>query len=235
MGLTHLDSKGNPLMVDISSKSETRRIALSYGKIKVSKETMKIIRANKIKKGNVIQTAIIGGILGAKKTSLLIPLTHPIPIDNVKIKIEEYRNELHVFSLCITTYKTGIEMEAIVSTGISLFTIYDMIKSIEKSAVIGEIKLLYKAGGKSGYFVSKDLKGKIKHNGGSIIPLTKRFFSSKIVRTIPEGFFAVSKDWYGEVIKEGKKKFLKIIKGNLARNDEYLFLPEMVNSNEIFS
>ncbi len=235
MELTHFDSKGDPLMVDISEKNETRRVALSYGKIKVSKETMKIVRTNKVKKGNVIQTAIIGGILGAKSTSSLIPLTHPIPIDNVKIKIEEYRNELHVFSLCVTTYKTGIEMEAIVSTGISLFTIYDMIKSIEKSAVISEIKLLYKSGGKGGYFISEELKGRLKYNGEQKIPLSRRFFSSKILNAIPEGFYAISKNWYGEIIVYGRKKYLKILKGKPKKNDEYVLLPELANNNEIFS
>ena len=151
--LTHLNEKNNPKMVDVSEKKQTTREAIASGEIIMNKEAFLSVINQTNKKGAVLQTAIIAGIMGSKKTSELIPMCHNILIDAVDIDIESFEYGFRVIAKAKTTAKTGIEMEALVAVNVALLTIYDMLKAIDKKMVITDIKLLKKTGGKSGDFV----------------------------------------------------------------------------------
>jgi cyclic pyranopterin phosphate synthase len=152
MNLTHINEKHNPKMVDVGDKEITKRVAVASGEIIMQKETKKAILEEKTKKGAVLQTAIIAAIMGSKKTSELIPMCHNILIDGVDIDIEETESGFKIIATAKTTSKTGIEMEALTAVSVGLLTIYDMAKAIDREMVISDIKLEYKAGGKSGEF-----------------------------------------------------------------------------------
>jgi cyclic pyranopterin phosphate synthase len=139
-------------MVDVGDKEITKRIAVASGEIIMQKATKKAILEEKTKKGAVLQTAIIAAIMGSKKTSELIPMCHNIFIDGVDIDIEETQSGFKIIATAKTTSKTGIEMEALTAVSVGLLTIYDMAKAIDREMVISDIKLEYKAGGKSGEF-----------------------------------------------------------------------------------
>ena len=141
---THLDDEGKIRMVDISDKSISIRTAKASGIIKLKKETINLIRNNEIKKGNVLSTAKIAGINTAKSTSTIVPLCHPIPIDWVDIKIEIKNSDIYVECTAKTTWKTGIEMEAMCGVMGALLSIYDMCKAVDKDMVIENIRLLEK-------------------------------------------------------------------------------------------
>ncbi len=158
MNLTHIDESNNPKMVDVSKKNDTLRIATASGVIKMSKEAFLAVLENRAKKGPVLQTAVIAAIMGAKKTSDLIPMCHPLMISSVKINIKELPN-LPGFKLYATVKlkgKTGVEMEALTAVSIGLLTIYDMLKAIDKAMEIGPIVLEEKSGGKSGEFKRRE-------------------------------------------------------------------------------
>ncbi|XRO74617.1 cyclic pyranopterin monophosphate synthase MoaC [Methanocaldococcus sp. 28A] len=129
--LTHVDDKGVK-MVDISKKEDVYRECVAEGYIKLKPETIKLIKEQKIKKGNVLTTAQIAGILAVKKTYELIPMCHPIPITSVNIDFEMFEDKIKATCSVKTTYKTGIEMEALTGISIALLTIWDMVKSVEK-------------------------------------------------------------------------------------------------------
>jgi len=137
-------------MVDVSAKPSTGREALASCKILLSPRTITLVRRNKIAKGEVLNTARIAGISAAKRTFELIPLTHPIPLDNIDIEMEFLKNAVKVFCRVKTVSKTGAEMEALVGAGVACLTIYDMVKAVEKAAEITGLRLEYKSGGKSG-------------------------------------------------------------------------------------
>ena len=154
MNLTHLDENNMPKMVDVSEKDITTRIACASGIIYMSKEAFLAIKENTAKKGPVLQTAIIAAIMGAKQTSSLIPMCHPISISKVQTNIEE-NEEQCCFKLFVSVKcdgKTGVEMEALTGVSIGLLTIYDMVKAIDKSMKIDNIILESKEGGKSGKY-----------------------------------------------------------------------------------
>ncbi|MDL2345990.1 cyclic pyranopterin monophosphate synthase MoaC [Campylobacter hyointestinalis] len=156
--LTHLNEQNLPKMVDVGNKNITRRIALASGNIKMSRDAYNAIKENTGKKGPVLQTAVVAAVMGAKKTSELIPMTHPLPITSVNINVTSLE-ELPGFKLeaeVITDGKTGVEMEALTSVSVGLLTIYDMIKAIDKSMTISEIVLERKSGGKSGDYRRAD-------------------------------------------------------------------------------
>ena len=153
--LTHLNEKHNPKMVNVTEKEITKRVAVVSGKIFMKPETKEKIKNDNLKKGAVLQTAIIGAIMASKKTSELIPMCHNILIDGVDVDIEEIENGFGLQVTATTTAKTGIEMEAIVACSIGLATIYDMAKAIDREMIISDIKLLHKSGGKSGTFERK--------------------------------------------------------------------------------
>lgn len=154
MNLTHLDSNNRPKMVDVSDKNDTKREATASGKITMSKEAYNAIIENSVKKGPVLQTAVIAAIMGVKKTSELIPMCHPLLLSGINCDIEELPSE-NSFKLFVTAKlngQTGVEMEALTGVSIGLLTIYDMVKAIDKSMVISNIQLESKSGGKSGDF-----------------------------------------------------------------------------------
>ena len=152
--LSHLDSNHNPHMVDVSDKNITERVARACGKITVNREAFASVQDATNKKGPVLQTAIIAAVMGAKKTSELIPLCHPLAPSAIHCEIEVLPEEsaflLHV-SVKIAS-KTGVEMEALTGVSIGLLTMHDMLKALDKRMVIGEIRLLHKSGSKSGQF-----------------------------------------------------------------------------------
>ena len=149
--MNHINKKGNPYIIDVSKKDISERIAIASGEIKFDKETYKKIKSFNTKKGNLEKTAIIGGIMGAKETSRLIPLCHNIPISHINIEIKKNDNKfcLIVESIIKTNAKTGVEMEALTAVTISCLTIYDMCKYLNKKIKIQNIHLISKTGGKS--------------------------------------------------------------------------------------
>ena len=151
--ITHLNKKNKPQIVDISKKDITYRSAVAEGSIIFSKKTFRKIQKLQTKKGGVINVAILAGIMGAKKTSELIPLCHNIGIENVDIKIKSNNklSRMLVTALVKSMGKTGVEMEALTAVSISCLTIYDMCKSLDKNIMIDNIKLISKKGGKSDY------------------------------------------------------------------------------------
>ena len=145
-------------MVDVSSKKETFRRALASGKIYVGKEVFNLIKNNKMPKGNPVSLAEVSAVLGVKKTSVLIPLCHPLPIDHTatKILMNDSDNSLEVFCVVSAVAKTGVEMEAIMGVNAALITIYDLSKIVNPHLKIDNVKLLIKEGGKSGLWTNPD-------------------------------------------------------------------------------
>ncbi|PAF42312.1 cyclic pyranopterin monophosphate synthase MoaC [Helicobacter sp. 11S03491-1] len=152
MQLTHINEQNHPTMVDVSAKIETKRVARASGKITMSPQAYQAIIAQTVHKGPVLQTAIIAAIMGAKKTSEMIPMCHPLFLTGIDVEIKEENKTCSFIlsSIVKTEGKTGVEMEALTSVSIGLLTIYDMVKAIDKSMLISEIKLESKSGGKSG-------------------------------------------------------------------------------------
>ncbi len=154
MKLTHIDENNTPTMVDVSNKDNTTRVAVASGVIEVTREAYEAVVTNSAKKGPVLQTAVIAAISGAKQTSNLIPMCHPLMLTSVKIEVEEIP-EIPAFKLYAKAKlvgKTGVEMEALTAVSVGLLTIYDMLKAIDKGMVIKNIQLEQKSGGKSGDF-----------------------------------------------------------------------------------
>ena len=148
--LTHIDGDGAAHMVDVGSKADTVREAHAEGRIAMKMEVLEAIKANAMKKGDVLATARIAGIMAAKKTSDLIPLCHPLALTKVAVDFTFLEDGIKVSSMARLTGKTGVEMEALTACSVSLLTIYDMSKAMQKDMVISDIRLLSKSGGKSG-------------------------------------------------------------------------------------
>ena len=158
--ITHLNKKNKPRIVDINDKKNSLRIAVAIGEVKFSEKTFKSLENMQTKKGEISSIAIIAGIMGAKKTSELIPLCHNIGIENINIDINTNtkNHSLIVKAELKTSGKTGVEMEALTAVSISCLAIYDMCKSIDKNILIKEIKLLSKKGGKTDFINMKKNK-----------------------------------------------------------------------------
>lgn len=154
MELTHLDKKGNAVMVDVSEKEVTHRTAIACGKILVSQEILASIKENTNKKGDVLAVARVAGIMAAKRTSELIPLCHLLMLTKCTVDFTINEEEKYIEAICTvkTDGKTGVEMEALIGVQIALLTIYDMCKAIDKKMIITDVHLLAKSGGKSGEF-----------------------------------------------------------------------------------
>lgn len=152
--LTHIGASGEANMVDVGDKAETTRIATAEGHVRMAPETLALIRDGNTKKGDVIGTARLAGIMAAKQTSSLIPLCHPLMLTKVSVEIEEDAAlpGLRVTATAKLTGKTGVEMEALTAVSVACLTIYDMAKAADKAMEIGGIRLLEKSGGKSGDF-----------------------------------------------------------------------------------
>lgn len=155
-GLTHIGPDGRAVMVDVSDKADTVREAVAIGHIDMSPEAFAQAIGRDTKKGDPLAIAELAGIMAAKRTPDLIPLCHPLPLANVKVEIipDEENPRLTVTARAKTTGKTGVEMEALTAVSIACLTLYDMLKSIDKTMTIGAITLLEKFGGKSGHFVN---------------------------------------------------------------------------------
>ena len=154
--LTHIDDSGHAHMVDVGDKPETERLAIAQGEVMMKKETLGLIRAGAIKKGDVLTVAQIAGIAAAKRTSDLIPLCHPLPITHIDVSLTLDDNipGVHIKATVKTTGKTGVEMEALTAVAVAALTIYDMAKAAEKTMKIQNIRLIEKHGGRSGDVVN---------------------------------------------------------------------------------
>ena len=152
MEFSHFDADGNAVMVDVSEKKETEREAAAQGIIRMNGECFRKVMEGQMAKGDVLGTARIAGIMGAKRTSDLIPMCHILPITNCKVNFDMDADECAVYCTCTVkvTGKTGVEMEALTGVSVALLTIYDMCKAMDKTMEIGEIYLVKKTGGKSG-------------------------------------------------------------------------------------
>lgn len=152
--LTHFDEKGNAVMVDVSDKGITSRMAIATGRIKVNEAVFKAITEGTVKKGDVLGVARVAGIMAAKKTWEFIPMCHPLMLTKCSIDFLLDENKLEVEAHCLVKVngQTGVEMEALTGVQVALLTIYDMCKAIDKGMVIKEVKLLEKQGGKSGHY-----------------------------------------------------------------------------------
>ncbi len=150
---THIDSSGNPAMVDVSEKKITKRTAKAQARVNVGPEIIALIRGNELitKKGPVFQTAIIAGVMSAKNTSAIIPFCHPLGLEDCQIKIQVSRNSIIIDSMATITAKTGVEMEALTAVTVAALTVYDMCKAISHNIIIEEIKLMAKSGGKKDF------------------------------------------------------------------------------------
>ena len=150
---THIDEAGNPTMVDVSDKKVTKRMARAQAVVRLGKEIIQQVKNNELitKKGPVFQTAILAGVMGAKKTSELIPLCHPLGLEDCKITISVKGEKAIIESIALITGNTGVEMEALTAASIAALTIYDMCKALSHYIVIEEIKLMEKTGGKKNF------------------------------------------------------------------------------------
>lgn len=155
-GFTHFDSNGNAIMVDVTDKEITERTAVAAGNITVSKEVFEAIKNVTVKKGNVLGTARIAGIMAAKRTSDLIPMCHPLMLTKVTIDFELEEESHRIKCICTAKLsgKTGVEMEALTGVSVALLTIYDMCKAMDRAMIISDIHLVEKMGGKSGHFIA---------------------------------------------------------------------------------
>lgn len=155
--LTHLDEHGNANMVDVAHKPDTERIAIARGEIHMKKETLDLIKAGQLKKGDVLTVAKIAGISASKRTSDLIPLCHPLPISKIDLDFEfdDSLTGIIITSTVKVTGKTGVEMEALTAVSVAALTIYDMAKAAEKTMKIHNIRLIEKHGGVSGDVVNE--------------------------------------------------------------------------------
>lgn len=158
-GLTHIDESGEARMVDVSGKDATVRIAIAVGNVVMKPETLALIRSGDSKKGDVLGTARIAGIMAAKRTHELIPLCHPLALSQVVVELtpDDSLPGVRVRALAKLTGKTGVEMEALTAVSVACLTIYDMVKAVDRFMTIEGIGMVEKAGGKSGDWKREDV------------------------------------------------------------------------------
>lgn len=156
MGLTHIDERGKAKMVDVTAKDPTERLAVAKGMVRMKKETLRLILANEVKKGDVLGVARVAGIMAAKRTSELIPLCHPLNITSVQVEFEPLKGAcaIEITAVAKVDSKTGVEMEALSAVAAAALTIYDMCKAVDKGMVLTDIRLVKKTGGKSGAYAA---------------------------------------------------------------------------------
>jgi cyclic pyranopterin phosphate synthase len=155
--LTHIDKEGRARMVDVGNKPDTDRMAIARGEVRMLPETLRLIRAGAIKKGDVLTIAELAGVMGAKRTSDLIPLCHPLPLTQVQVQLDmdDGLPGVRITATARTVGKTGVEMEALTAVSIAALTIYDMAKAVEKTMCIQNVRLVEKHGGRSGDIVNE--------------------------------------------------------------------------------
>ena len=153
---THLDARGNAVMVDVSGKEVTHREAVATGRIRLGAEVYQAVSEGVVKKGDVLGVARLGGIMGAKRTSELIPLCHILNLTKCGVEFVPHPESLEIEALCTVKCdgKTGVEMEALTAVNVALLTIYDMCKAVDRGMVMEGVRLLEKAGGKSGHWTA---------------------------------------------------------------------------------
>ncbi len=151
---THIDDKGRVRMVDVTDKQPTVRVAVAEGSVFMKPETFQLVRDQKVKKGNVLETARIAGIMAAKKTSDLVPMCHPLHLTHVQVDFEpdEAHHRIGIKAAVRTIDQTGVEMEALTAVSVAALTLYDMCKSYDREMTVSSIQLLEKSGGKSGTY-----------------------------------------------------------------------------------
>jgi cyclic pyranopterin monophosphate synthase len=152
--LTHIDDAGNAVMVDVSAKDVTERTATAAASVLMKPETLKLIQSHGVKKGDVLSVAQLAGIMGAKKTPDLIPLCHPLNLSSVTVELtcDAARNAVDIKATCKLSGKTGVEMEALTAVSVAALTVYDMCKAVDRGMTITDVRLVHKAGGKSGTY-----------------------------------------------------------------------------------
>ncbi len=152
--LTHFDDEGKARMVDVSDKEESERVAVAAGTVTMEPETLALIMAGGVAKGDVLGTARLAGIMAAKRTPELIPLCHPLALTSVAVDLacDAERNAVDITATCKITGRTGVEMEALTAVSVAALTIYDMCKAVDRGMRIGDIRLTHKSGGKSGAY-----------------------------------------------------------------------------------
>jgi cyclic pyranopterin phosphate synthase len=155
--LTHFDREGHAVMVDVSGKDETGRVAVAGGSVRMQKATLDLIMAGGVKKGDVLSVARLAGIMGAKRTADLIPLCHPVGLSAVTVDLtcDPARNAVDITATCKVAGRTGVEMEALTAVAIAALTVYDMCKAVDRGMTITDIRLLKKSGGKSGTYEAR--------------------------------------------------------------------------------
>ena len=149
---SHLDAQGKARMVDVGAKPVTRRLAVAAGRITLAPETIRLLRENRLAKGDALQVARLAGIMAAKRTHELIPLCHPLQLSHVEVEIELQGERAEIRASVRCEGKTGVEMEALTACSVAALTLYDMCKAVDKTMVIGNIRLLRKEGGRSGVY-----------------------------------------------------------------------------------
>lgn len=153
--LTHVDDKGAARMVDVGAKPVTERRAVARGVLRVSAPTIALVRDGKTPKGDVLAAARLAGIMAAKKTSELIPLTHPLPITHASVELSLDDDGIAIEAIVATAAQTGVEMEALTAVTVAGLTLYDMLKAVERGARLTDVRLVEKTGGKSGTYRAK--------------------------------------------------------------------------------
>jgi cyclic pyranopterin phosphate synthase len=150
--LTHTDARGRIKMVDVGGKPVTDREAIARGSITMSPAALKLVRAGAVKKGDPLQAARLAGIMAAKQTGALIPLCHPLPITGVDVDVTPAAHGYTIEARVRTSARTGVEMEALTAVAVAALTIYDMVKAVDRTMIIGDIRLVFKSGGRSGVY-----------------------------------------------------------------------------------
>ena len=152
--LSHTDDKGHARMVDVSGKDITKRVAIAEARVTISPELARQIRDNTTKKGDVLSIARVAGIMAAKRTDELIPLCHALPLEAVEVELTLHESHVAIRSTAKTTWKTGVEMEALTAAAVAALTVIDMGKAVDRTMVIEFVRLIEKTGGRSGHFLA---------------------------------------------------------------------------------
>ena len=166
-GLTHLDDEGRARMIDVGGKAVTRRVAVAAGRLDTTEEVVGLLVADGLKKADALATARIAGIQAAKRTSELIPLAHLLPLDSVTVEFTPSGSSVEIRATVAVTAKTGVEMEALTAVAVAGLTLHDMIKAVDAGAVLGDIRLLEKSGGKHGHWTPDPVAP--VHRGAAIV------------------------------------------------------------------
>src|SRR5262249_9713880 len=162
--LTHFDAKGRAVMVDVSEKDETERLAIARGRVSMRPMTLNLILGENVKKGDVLTVAQLAGIAGAKRTPDLVPLCHPLALTSVKVELTPVRSQsaIEIEARVKTTGRTGVEMEALTAVTVAALTVYDMCKAVDRDMVLSDIRLEHKSGGKSGTYERRSKRNHAK-------------------------------------------------------------------------